>query len=301
MLLVGLYGGCLQFADAGGVHEIGGIAVNGVAGFEAVEVMAGVERDPFLLGNAGAARGPGFISEFEQDADGAYGVDAGIAKIGGGIKLAVHPDTGAAVAAGFAGSIEISALAVLLVIIVHHVPIIDDQFGGVFAPDIHGAGSKRLLGPGFEFLAIHAVGDAVVLPGEIVAALADEAAVGLVVFDAGELAVAGGEQEDAGLARSEIRLKEEFFVLTVIVGIDGLNEQILVGTFGADVDFACVLEGEHGVELGDREDDGFGGAREIDGVANRDVGAGRGSEAGSERENQGASRPAPVDNRSAGY
>src|ERR1019366_8437739 len=185
-------------------------------------------------------------------------VDAGIAEIGRRIELAVGPDSGAAIAAGLAGGIEIAALAVLLVVIVHHVPVVDDEFGDALGPDIDGAGSKRLLRPGFELLAIHAVGDAVVLPGEIVAALADEAAVGLVVFDAGELAVAGGGQEDAGLARSEIGLKEEFFVLTVIVRIDGLNQQILVGTFGADVDFACVFEREHGVELCDREDDGFG-------------------------------------------
>src|ERR1039457_5116601 len=212
MLLVGLYGGCLQFADGGGGHEIGGIAVNGVAGFEAVEVMAGVERDPLLLGNAGAAGGPGFVSELEQDANGAYGVDPRIAKIGGGIEFAVGPDTGAAIAAGFAGGIEIAALAVLLVVIVHHVPVVDDEFGDALDPVIDGAGSKRLLRPGFEFLAIHAVGDAVVLPGEIVAPFADEAAIGLVVFDTGELAIADSEQEDARLVRSEIGLKEKFIV-----------------------------------------------------------------------------------------
>src|ERR1035441_1062135 len=252
MILGGLHGGSLQFTDTGGVHEIGGIAFNGVAGFKAVEVMTGVERDPLLLGNAGAAGGPGFVSELEQDANGAYGVDPRIAKIGGGIEFAVGPDTGAAIAAGFAGGIEIAALAVLLVVIVHHVPVVDDEFGDALDPDIDRAGSERLLRPGFELLAIHAVGDAIVLPGEIVPALADEAPIGLIVFHAGDLAVAGGEQEDKRLARREIGLKEEFFIFTVIVGIDGLNEQILVGAFGADVDFAGVFEGKHGVELGDR-------------------------------------------------
>src|ERR1039458_2062209 len=247
--------------------------------------MTGVERDQFLLGDTGAAGGPGFVREFEQNPDGAHAIDARIAEISGGIELALGPDSGAAIAAGLAGGIEIAALAVLLVIIVHHIPIIDDQLGGVFAPDVDGAGSKRLLRPGFKLLAIHAVGDAIVLPGEIVTALAYEAAVRLVVFDAGDLAVADGEQEDAGLARSEIGLKEEFFVFTIIVGVDGLNEQILVGTFGADVDFADVVDGQQGAEFGGREDDGFGGARQIDGVANRDGGAGRGGEGGGEREN----------------
>src|ERR1022692_4896120 len=124
MLLVGLNGGALQLADTGGVHEIGGISVDGVAGFIAVEVMTGVERDQFLFGNAGSACGPGFVSKLEQDADGAYGVDARIAEIGGGIELAVDPDSGASIAAGFAGGIEIAALAVLVVVVVHHVPVV---------------------------------------------------------------------------------------------------------------------------------------------------------------------------------
>src|ERR1039458_8325230 len=121
MLLIGLYAGSLQFADAGGLHEIGGIAFDGVAGFKAVEVMTGVERDQFLLGDTGAAGGPGFVREFEQNPDGAHGIDARIAEISGGIELALGPDSGAAIAAGLAGGIEIAALAVLLVIIVHHI------------------------------------------------------------------------------------------------------------------------------------------------------------------------------------
>src|ERR1039458_588135 len=138
MFLVSLDGGSFQFTNAGGAHEIGGTSVDGVAGFKAVQVMTGVERDQFLFGNAGSAGGPGFVSELEQDADGAYGVDARIAEIGGRNELAVDPDTGAPIAAGLAGGIEIAALAVILVVIVHHVPVVDDEFGDALDPHIDG-------------------------------------------------------------------------------------------------------------------------------------------------------------------
>ena len=125
--------------------------------------------------------------------------------------------------------------------------------------------------------------DAIVFPREIVQPLAYEAAVSLIVFDARDLAIAGGEQEYAGLARREIGLKQEFLVFSVIVGINGLNEQVLIGTFGADVDLAHVVNGQQGVQFGGLKDNGLCRARQIDGVANRDGGAGRGGERGRER------------------
>src|ERR1035438_8491493 len=164
MFLVSLDGGPLQSTDAGGVHKIGGASIDGVAGFIAVQVMTGVERDQFLFGNPGSASAPGFVSELEQDADGSYSVDACIPEISGRKELAVHPDTRAAIAAGLAGRIKIAALAVILVVIVHHVPVVDDEFGHALDPDIDGAGSQRLRRPGFESLSVHAVRYAIVLP-----------------------------------------------------------------------------------------------------------------------------------------
>ena len=170
--------------------------------------MSRIERNPFLLRHLDAAGIPCVIGELEQHADRPHRVHLGIAEICRGIELAVHPDPRAAVAARLPGCVEVGALAMVLVIVVHHVPVIDHQAAHAFCPHVHGTADQLLFGVGFQLLAVHAVRDAVVLPGEIVAPFAHESAVGLVVLGTRQLPLADGQQEDARLPGREVGLKQ---------------------------------------------------------------------------------------------
>ncbi len=166
----------------------------------------------------------------------------------------------------------------VLVIIVHHVPLVDHQVAHALGPHVHGTADQLIPGERFEFLAVHTMGDAVVLPGEIVAPLAHKTAVRLVIGRERQLPVAHGQQEDARLFGREIGLKQQLIEDTVVIDVHGLDQQILIGTFGAHVDLAHIVYRQKRAQPGGIQHDGFVRPGDVDGVADGDGGARRGSE-----------------------
>src|SRR5205814_6596858 len=112
-------------------------------------------------------------------------------------ELPVAPQPTPAAAAALAGRIEVGPFAAVVVVVVDNVPIVDDQAARPLEPDVDGARGQRLFLPRLERRAVHPVGDAVVLPGEVVEAFAHEAAVDAEVFLAVRAGRAGPQLERA--------------------------------------------------------------------------------------------------------
>src|SRR5207244_10817918 len=62
-------------------------------------------------------------------------------------------------------------------VIVGHVPVVDDEAARALQPDVDRTRSERLFLPCLERGAVHAVRHAIVLPREVIEPLADETAV----------------------------------------------------------------------------------------------------------------------------
>src|SRR6185437_14387337 len=132
--------------------------------------------------------------------DRAVGEHARIHEVNRRDERVAGPQADAAVAARGAGGVIIATFAMIAVVVVHHVPVIDDKTRGVFGPDIDGAAGERFAFPGDERGAVGAMGDTVVFPGEIVKALADEPAIGFEILLLIALFVAGGDAESFSFA-----------------------------------------------------------------------------------------------------
>ena len=114
-----------------------GPPVDGVDVVEAVEVRAGVEGDALALGDrASAADVPGLVAELEDQADGAIRQHARAPEVARDAELAVAPDRAAPAAAGGARGVEVGAFAVVAVVVVRHVPVVDDQAARALHPDV---------------------------------------------------------------------------------------------------------------------------------------------------------------------
>src|SRR5205823_13256426 len=166
------------------------------------EVLPRVERDALGLADVG-------IAQFEDQADRTGGQHVRLAEVFRRHQFSLAPQAAAAAPAAFSGRIEVAAFAVVVVIVVDHVPVVDDQAPRSFEPDVDRAGGQRLLLPRLQRLAIHPMGYAVVLPREIVEALAHEAAVDAKVLLPVLARLAGAQFERALAFGREISLEYE--------------------------------------------------------------------------------------------
>ena len=94
-------------------------------------------------------------------------------------------------------------------------------------PDVDAAGRERLLLPDLQIRSVHPVGDAVVLPDEVVVPLAHEAAVDLEVVGLERGARARLDAEGLALLGAEIGLEHQLVGRVVAVGVDQLRQHRL--------------------------------------------------------------------------
>lgn len=160
-------------------------------------------------------------------------------------------------------------------IIIHHVPIVDDQPPDALAPDVDGATGQRFLRPGFQSGAIHAVGNTIIFPGEIVTSFLDKPGIDLEIFPLRELALADSEMEFLGLERPDVGLVDQFFEFAVVIGIDRLHEEFLAVAFVTHMHTPKILHREQSPQIRSLKHDRFIGPIEIDRIANRHQGARR--------------------------
>ena len=145
---------------------------------------------------------------------------------------------------------------------------------------------RRFANPGLEGTAVHAVGDAVVFPGEIVKPLPDKAAMSPELVFGADLLGSSENRETFGLAGSEIGLEDDDvgFMIGIVIGINSLAEEFLAGGV-LDVDFAQIGFPEWGEVFGG-ELEGLAGAREGEFIGCLD-GKLRGGSGGGAREGEG--------------
>ncbi len=171
----------LGLADAGGPRDV---AVRRVEALEPVEVAAGVEGDALHLGHLQPRLLPLGVGDLEDDPEGAAREHARGAEVLRDGERPVDHQAAAAAAAGPAGGVEVAPLAVVAVVVVDEVPVVQDEAPGALAPRVDRAARERLLRERLQGRAVDAEGDPVVLPREVVLALAHEAAVDAVVLAA---------------------------------------------------------------------------------------------------------------------
>src|SRR6185437_4259727 len=169
----------LPFTDADGIETRRSATFDCVVAFETIHVLAGIERNTFDFANASASSIPCRIRQLEQHTDRTIGEHPRIHKVRGRIQMATAPNAIATATARASSGVKIPALTVIAMIIVNHVPVVDNQAMDSLDPHIHGTAGQWLLRPGFESLAVHAMRDVVVLPREVIFALAYKAAIGL--------------------------------------------------------------------------------------------------------------------------
>ena len=103
-------------------------------------------------------------------------------EIVGGPELGAIPDARAAGAARAADAVEIEAFAFLVLVelvVTLGIPAIDDGIADALAPDVDAAAAQALAARGGRIQrdAVHAMRDAIVLPGHVVVALGHDARV----------------------------------------------------------------------------------------------------------------------------
>jgi hypothetical protein len=118
------------------------------------------------------------------------------------------------------------------VVVVDHVPVVHDEPPGALDPDVDAARDEGLRGPGLEAGPVGAVGDAVVLPGEVVVPLAHEPAVDLEVVPGRRPPLPGLDGEHLLAARGEVDLEHELVGRLVPVDVDQLGEDGLAPIVG---------------------------------------------------------------------
>src|SRR6185503_6644494 len=146
-----------------------------------VEVAPAVHRELLgLRGRAGRARVVGRVRESERRAPRAVRQHLLAGEVVAGPELRAVPDAGAASAARAADAIEVEAFAfaVLVELVVAlRVPAIDHGIRHALAPHVDAAAAQPLHAGGrrIQRRAVHAMRDAIVLPGDVVQALGHEA------------------------------------------------------------------------------------------------------------------------------
>src|SRR6185369_3496440 len=131
------------------------------------------------------------------------------------------------------------------------------------------AGGEGLLLPDLKVGTVHAVGDAVVLPGEVVVALAHEAAVRLVGVAWRRLPGAGLDAEGLALLRGERGLEDQLVGRVVTVAVDELRENGLPLVVHDDR-LGGIQSGRVLAQLRERERDRLRTARRRERVLNLD-------------------------------
>ena len=214
-----------MLADADAHVQLrGGAALDLEGARDPVEVAARIQRDALGLRDLDARRGrlERRVPELEHQADRPVRQHARGHEVARYGRLVVRPDRGATAAARRLHRIEVGAVAVVAVVVVGHVPLVDDEAVGALDPDVDAAGGEGLFLPDLQVGAVHAVGDAVVLPGEVVVALAHEAAVSLVGVARRRLPGAGLDAEALALLRGERGLEDQLVGRIVAVAVDQL-------------------------------------------------------------------------------
>src|SRR5262249_44493143 len=148
------------------------------------------------------------------------------------VKLSVGPEPVPATAARGAGGICVETFALIGVIVVDHVPVVDNQSVGALGPDVDRAAGEWLAFPRDQCLAVSAMRAPIVLPGEVVEPLAHETAVRAKVFLRVFALLSGSNREAFALIRREVGLKDQYirFVIIVVIGIDGLAQHLFTGS-----------------------------------------------------------------------
>ncbi len=196
---------------------------------EAEQRPAGVDGDAARLGGLGAGRVEGLVVHLDDRAERAVGDHAVVAEVGRAPELPVGPDGRAAGAERRPDGVEVGALAGVVVVVVLGVPAVDDEVVRPLRPHVDAAADEVFERP--ETLAVGAEGDAVVLPGHVVATR--------VVVHVGSWRHRGGRGRlDAVLARllgPEAHEEEELVGRPVAVGVERLDGHLgAVAVEGAD-------------------------------------------------------------------
>ena len=193
----------------------------------------------------GAVHVKRLINQLKHHANRTICQHSGIDEIPRNEELPVGPDAAAAAAARRTGGISVDTLAGIGVVVVDHVPVVDDQLRGAFGPDVDRAAGERFAFPGDEGFAVRPVRDAIVLPGEIVEALAHETAVSAEVFFRVLALRAGGHGKGFCLAGREVGLEDEDvgLVVIVVIGVYGLGQELFAGAV-AHVKLRQIFFGE---------------------------------------------------------
>ena len=259
-----------------------------VAALEAAEVAAGVEADALGLPAHGGI-GPGRVAQLEQDPQRAVGEHPRGAEVLGHHQPPVAPQPAAAAAPAGPGRVEVGPLAVVAVVVVGHVPVVDHQPARALEPDVDGAAGERLARPGLETLAVDAVGHPVVLPGEVVVALAHEAAVGPEVPGPARGRLAQRQREDALPARGQVGQEDQQVGELVAVVVQRLGGQLASLGVG-HVDTAQLLPSRQGAQRRGRQLDRLAWPGQIQRVADHRLQARRAGGLGRLEEKEGCER-----------
>src|SRR5262249_30195297 len=131
--------GVFAFADSDGIIRCPMAAFDLVTALEMVEILPSIQGDSLDFRNPSATHVPCGVSQFKDEPYRSAGQDAGLAKIGGGIQAIIRPDTVTTAAARATGRVEIAAFAMVAVIVVHQVPIVNDEPRHTLDPNIDSA------------------------------------------------------------------------------------------------------------------------------------------------------------------
>src|SRR6185312_5730722 len=133
---------------------------------DAVEVRARLERDALHFGNGATLGVPRGIGELEGDALRVAFENAPRLEVARRVELTAVPHAEAAAAARASDVVGIEPFAMIAVIVIAGVPLVDDQAGRALHPHIDAAADRALAFD--QRRAVHAEGDAIVLPREVV-------------------------------------------------------------------------------------------------------------------------------------